>query len=308
MKRRSMGKPLAVVVFLLITWGQAQQWEMRVCADPNNLPYSNRQMQGFENRIAMLLAKELKARLNYFWLPAHHGLARDSYSLQSGACDLFMGVYDAQEPFLTTLAYYQSSYVFAYLETSSLTIKSLDDPVLHSLRIATQTPASPPDLALGNRGLTANLRHYPTDLSESNPLEPIIAALVRREVDVAVVWGPLAGYFAKQQGIKLKLVPVTPEFEPGLFLSMAYSIAIGVRSKDDSLRNLLNLALTRRWEEIQAVLEEYGVPLLPLPKPELSGVDPCFGPCSKALPTEYGGQRMAEKPILQFAHSLRGER
>lgn len=266
-----MGKPLAAGLVLLVSWSLAQQWELRVCADPNNLPYSNRQLQGFENRIAQILAKDLKARLSYFWLPPHHGLARDLYSLQSGACDLFMGVYDGQEPFLTTLAYYQSSYVFAYLEARPLKIESLDDPALRGLRIATQAPGSPPDLALGNRGLIANVRHFPTDLGQPNPLEPIIGALVRREVDLAIVWGPLAGYFAKQQGVKLRLVPVSPQFEPGLFLSMAYAVAIGVRSKDDALRDLLNLALTRRWEEIQAVLKEYGVPLLPLPKPELTG-------------------------------------
>lgn len=262
-------KWLSLLTICLLSQGYAQAWELRVCADPNNLPYSNQRGEGFENRIAEILVGELGGQLSYFWLPPHHSLARDVDSLQTGACDLLMGVYDGQDPFLTTLAYYQSSYVFVYPESSTLKIESLDNPILRTLRIAIQAPGSPPDIALANRGLTNNVHHYPTDLSQANPLKPIFEALANGDVDLAIVWGPVAGYFAQLQSKGLRLVPVTPEFEPGLFVSMVYSIAIGVRAKDESLRNLLNRALVRRWEEIQTVLQQYKVPLLPLPKPEI---------------------------------------
>lgn len=247
--------------------GLAQQWEMRVCAEPYNLPYSNERKEGFQNRIAEILAEDLGATLTYVWLPPHHNLARDVYMLQQGLCDLFIEVYEGQAPFLTTLAYYRSTYVFVYRQDSPVQVQSLDDPVLRGMRIGVQSAGSPPELALAIRGLIGNVRHYYPDFNQPNPLASLIEAVAQGEVDIAIVWGPTAGFFAKQQPVRLEVVPVRPEIELQPFISMVHSVSIGLRQNDESLRDELNRSLARRWDDIQAVLQEYGIPLLPLPKP-----------------------------------------
>ncbi|WP_018461945.1 quinoprotein dehydrogenase-associated putative ABC transporter substrate-binding protein [Thermus oshimai] len=268
--------PVLILLGLLVLGSlgsPAQEWELRVCAEPQNLPYSNQKQEGFENRIAKILAEDLGAQLEYTWLPPSHTLSRDVQLLQQGACDLFMEVYEGQEPFLTTLAYYRSTFVFVYREDSPLQLESLDDPALRRLRIGVQSAASPPELALAIRGLIGNLRHYYPDFNRPDPLAAPVEAVARGEVDVAILWGPTAGFFAKKQPVPLKIVPVQPEIELNPFISMVYSVAIGLRADDEALRDELNRVLVRRWDEIQAVLQEYGVPLLPLPRPawELEG-------------------------------------
>jgi mxaJ protein len=261
---------LAAMLLLGLVWqGEAQEWELPVCADPNNLPYSHQRMEGFENRIAELLAQELGAKLTYVWLPQPRTTIRDAL-MTVGECDLLIGVSDGHEGFLTSLAYYRSTYVFVYREDSPFEVRTLDDPVLKELRIGVQMPGGagvgPGTYALAQRGLIENQVGFVPDQSKPHPLAPVIEAVTEGEVDVAIVWGPVAGYFALQQPVVLELVPVSPEIEPP-FLPMVFSIAMGVRQGDFALRDQVNRALARRWDEIQAILEEYGVPLLPLPKP-----------------------------------------
>lgn len=251
---------------------QAPGWEMRVCADPNNLPYSNREEEGFENRIAEILADELGAELTYVWYPQRMSLIREV--LREGRCDMIIGMVDGQSQVLTTLPYYRSSYVFVYRKDSPFDITSFDDPVLKELDIGVQVASEgspPPNTALANRGLRPNFKGYSVfgDYSQDTPLSPIITAVVEGEVDVAVVWGPVAGYFARKQDVPLEVVPVSPQFEPP-FLPMVFSISVGLRLGDLDFRRLLDRALVKRWDDIQAVLESYGVPLLPLAKPKLS--------------------------------------
>ena len=263
---------ICLLLFLVQGPARAQGWEMRVCAEPNNLPYSNEQEEGFENRIAEMVAQELHAKLTYVWLPQHQSRATVRNMLnRDGECDMIMGITDGHPGFLTSAAYYRTSYAFLYREDSPFEIRSLDDPVLRELRIGVHVQAggsgvSPDIHALVNRGLIRNQVGFTPDYSKPNPLSPIVEAVAERTVDVAIVWGPVAGYFAKQQPIRLKLVPVTPEIDLP-FMPMVFPISIGVRPGDEALRDELNAALARRWDEIQAILEEYGVPLLPLPKP-----------------------------------------
>lgn len=251
---------------------QASGWEMRVCADPNNLPYSDREREGFENRIAAILADELNANLTFVWYPQR--MTMIERALRTGRCDMIMGIVDGHPQVLTTLSYYRSSYVFVYRKDAPFQIKSFDDPVLKDLTIGVQLAgggAPPPNIALTNRGLGANLEGYSIlgDYSEDTPLSPIITAVANGDVDVAVAWGPLAGYFAKHQGVPMAVVPVSPQFEPPGW-PMVFSISIGLRKGDIDLSRLLNRALVKRWDDIHAVLESYGVPLMPLPKPKLS--------------------------------------
>jgi mxaJ protein len=271
LKKVALGS-ICLLLFLAQGPAQAQDWEMRVCAEPNNLPYSNEQEEGFENRIAEIIAHELHAELTYVWLPQYQSRATVRNVLnRDGACDIIMGITDGHPGFLTSAAYYRTSYVFLYREDSPFEVRSLDDPVLRELQIGVHVQVggsgvSPGTHALVSRGLIRNQVGFTPDYSKPNPLLSIVEAVAEGKVDVAIVWGPVAGYFAKQQLIRLELVPVTPEIDLP-FMPMVFPISIGVRPGDEALRDELNAALARRWDEIQAILEEYGVPLLPLPKP-----------------------------------------
>lgn len=248
-------------------------WEMRVCSDPNNMPYSNEQEEGFENRIAEILADELGAELTYVWTPQRFLQVREVF--REGECDVVMGVNDGHPQFMTTLPYYQSTYVFVYKEDSPFEIDSLDDPDLRELSIGVQIGGGeanyiPPAQALANRGLSDNFVGFSIfgDYSQPNPLRPIVAAVENDEIAVATVWGPIGGYFAKEASVPLEVVPVTPQFEPP-FLPMIFSISVGVRVGDVDFADQIDLALTRRWDDIGAVLAEYEIPLIPLPRPSL---------------------------------------
>jgi len=239
-------------------------WELRVCANEDNLPYSNRLQQGFENRVAEILADELKAKLVYVWLPQPHHPEYEVILLRGGNCDLFMGVLDGRDAFITTEAYYRSTYVFVSREDASYDVHSLDDPLLHRLRLGV-VRASPPDLALTNRGIVENVLHY----FAKDPFSAITDAVAAEKIDLGIVWGPIAGYYSKQQLIPLTLTHVTPEVDMP-FLPMVLSMSMGVREQDEALRDLLNRALVIRWKEIQAILNDYGVPLLQLSPPAIS--------------------------------------
>lgn len=258
---------LAFVLLLAgVAQGQIPTWEMAVCADPNSLPFSHQDETGFENRIAEILAEELGAELTYVWWP--QGASMISDKLREGECDMIMGVPDGYRELLTTIAYYRSPYAFIYRADSPFDIQSLDDPVLAELDIGVHRTGIPPHEALINRGLADNvvLQYGDLGYGTNERLARIVEAVANREVDVGLAWGPVAGYYAQQQPAELKVVPVVPEIElPNLFMIM--SMTIGLRPGDHALRDRLNAALTRRWDEIQEVLRDYGVPLSPLPKP-----------------------------------------
>ncbi|WP_018467500.1 quinoprotein dehydrogenase-associated putative ABC transporter substrate-binding protein [Calidithermus timidus] len=244
--------------------GKAQDWELRACADSNGLPYSNQQQQGFDNRIAEVLAQDLGARLSYEWWP--QGASTVQLKLREGSCDVVMSVGEGYQGVLSTIPYYQSSFVLVYREDSPYQIETLDDEVLRQLRIAIETAGIPPFQALANRGLSEKAAILEAVDPDDRTRSPIVEAVARGEVDVAILWGPVAGYFARRQPVKLRVVPISPEFEPPA-LSMVYPVTIGVRAGDEALRDRLNLTIARRWEQIQGILEEYGVPQIPLPKP-----------------------------------------
>lgn len=262
-----------VGLFGLISFGALAQstktsttWEMRVCAAKDNLPYSNKQQQGFENQIISLLAQDLHAKLTYLWLPKLQNAKQNILLLNEGKCDVFLDAKDDSDDFLLTLPYYQTTYFFAYRADAPFKITSLDDPILKKLRIGVMN-VSPPDIALGARGLANNLHHY--SLNPNGPVAQMIDDVVNKKLDVAIVFGPIGGYLAKQQKVKLKLVPVTPQV--GQFgLSMVYPTSMGLRQGDTNLRDLLNQALADKWDDIQKVLKDHNIPLLPLPKPVIS--------------------------------------
>jgi mxaJ protein len=235
---------------------------LRVCADPNNLPFSDAQGGGFENRIAELLANALDARLEYMWWAQRRGYLRNS--LKAGRCDVLIGVPADMEGVLATRPYYRSTYVFVSRTADALQVDSFDDAVLRRLTVGVQIIGddyanTPPAHALGRRGIVSNVRGYPVagDYTRSSPPARIMDAVVRGDVDVAIAWGPLAGYFASRSPVPLSLHPVRTD-EPGL--PLAYDIAMGVRPGDKRLRDELDHAIESHGRAIDAILDAYGIP------------------------------------------------
>jgi mxaJ protein len=239
---------------------------LRVCADPNNLPFSNAREEGFENRLAELVAREMGARVRYTWWAQRRGFIRNT--LKAGTCDLVMGVPSSFELVLATRPYYRSSYVFVQREDAGFTVRSFDDPVLRRLRVGVQLVGddyanTPPAHALGNRGIVENVRGYNVqgDYSQPDPPARIVEAVARGEIDVAVAWGPLAGYFARRQRVPLRVTPVSPQIDLP-FLPMVFDISMGVRRDDPALKDAVERTLRARKGEVERILDEYGIPRL----------------------------------------------
>jgi mxaJ protein len=241
-------------------WGR----ELKVCSDPNNLPFSNRKGEGFENRIAELVAKDLGAKVEYTWWAERRGFFRNT--LKAGLCDVVVGVPTGTEMALPTRPYYRSTYVFVSRKDRGLDVRSFDDPRLKGLKIGVQIIGNdyanaPPAHALAKRGIVGNVVGYTVygNYAEESPPSRIVRAVAKKEVDLAVVWGPLAGYYAKRQGVPLTLMPVSPQVDLP-FLPFVFDIAMGVRRQDKALRDELDAVLERRQKEIAAILDRYGVP------------------------------------------------
>lgn len=237
--------------------------ELRVCADPNNLPYSDEHGGGFENRIAALLAADLGVPLTYTWWAQRRGALRNT--LKAGVCDVVIGVPSSLDLLATTAPYYASSYVFLSKTSRALDIRSFDDPRLRTLRVGVQLVGddyanTPPVHALSRRGISDNVRGYSVlgDYGEEIPAASIVKAVERDEIDVALVWGPLAGYFAREPARGLRIVE-TPAQDGAL--PMRFEISMGTRRQDEQLQAQLEAFLLHRRAEIQALLKRYGVPL-----------------------------------------------
>jgi len=237
---------------------------LRVCADPNNLPFSNQRGEGFENKIAELLAQDLGERVEYTWWAQRRGFFRNT--LKAGACDVVMGVPSGFEMALTTRPYYRSTYVFLSRKDRRLNVTSFDDPVLRKLRIGVQIIGddqsnAPPAHALTRRNIVDNVRGYTLygDYSQHDPPARIVDAVAKGDIDLAIVWGPLAGYFARQSRVPLAVVPVSPEIDQP-FLPFVFDISMGVRRGDQDLRDQVEQVLEKRRAEIDRILSDYRVP------------------------------------------------
>jgi mxaJ protein len=238
---------------------------LRVCADPNNLPFSNLDGEGFENRIAQLVARDLRRPLTYFWSPQRRGFIRNT--LDAGRCDLVVGVPAQFTPLQTTRPYYRSSYAFVMRRDRRLHVRSFDDPRLRDLTIGVQITGDdynnpPAAQALASRHIIENVRGFPVygDYSQPDPQRGLVDAVADRRIDVAVMWGPLAGFYARRQPVAIDVVPVSPERD-GQALVFAFDIAMGVRRDDRALRPALDAIIVRRRAEIRRILTSFGVPL-----------------------------------------------
>lgn len=239
---------------------------LRVCADPNNLPFSNEQGEGFENRIASLLAEELHVPVSYTWWAQRRGFIRNT--LRAGRCDVVIGIPRGDDMVLTTRPYYRSSYVFVWRKDRHYGIRSFDDPRLKKLKVGVHVigddyNALPPGIALARRGIVKNVVGYSIygDYSRPNPPSELIRAVADGKVDVAIAWGPLAGYYATRERAPLEIAPVSQRMAvPGM--PFDYAISMGVRRGDSTLARTIDEVLAKRQNDIERILRSYGTPLV----------------------------------------------
>ncbi len=230
------------------------------------MPFSNEKLQGFENRIADLIAKDLGATVHYTWWGQRRGFIRNTMNatLESGRCDVVMGVPDKYDLVRTTRPYYRSTYVFVYRKDKGLALKSLDDAALKTLKIGVHLLGDdytnpPPVHELGKRHVVDNVEGFSTFYSAENPPSTIVDAVASGKIDVAIVWGPVAGYFAARQRVPMTLVPI-PSGKGDL--PFAFDIAMGVKAGNPALSARVQDVLDRRRADIAQILKTYGVPVL----------------------------------------------
>jgi quinoprotein dehydrogenase-associated probable ABC transporter substrate-binding protein len=232
--------------------------DLRVCADPNNLPFSNEKEEGFENKIARVLADELKLPVSYVFFPQVIGFVRNT--LRARACDLIMGTATGDDLVQTTNPYYYSSYVAVYPAGKGFAFLDFDDPKLKMMRIGI-IGATPPANLLVQHDLMANAKPYAlmVDTRYESPAHQMLKDLAKGDIDIGLLWGPIAGYYIKHETLPLAIA-VLPN-EPGM-PRMDYHIAMGVRVNEPEWRRRINAAIVKRGTDITAILRDYGIPLL----------------------------------------------
>lgn len=237
---------------------------LRVCADPNNLPFSNHAGQGFENKLAQMLGAWMHKPVDFTWEAQRKQFLRDT--LDANKCDVVMALPTEDKEELTTDPYYRSTYALVYRANAPYQLKSLDDPRLRKLEIGVHAIGDdwadlPSGTVLAHRGIVRNVHVYKlySDYSRPNPSADLMEAVAKGDVDVAIAWGPLAGYFATREPVKLTVVPIT---HAHAILPFEFSISMAVRHGDDKLRDQLNTFLREKHGAIQALLAQYGVPQL----------------------------------------------
>jgi mxaJ protein len=235
--------------------------EFKVCADPDNMPYSNLKQEGFEDKIAALLAKDLGKPLAFSYAYNRQGFLRNT--INAKRCDIIMGVPPDFDPLRTSKPYYRSGHVFVYRKDSGYNITNWDSPDLKKgiIGIIGQSPATIP---LNDHNLMANARPYRMQRDLNLPPSFLIDDLAKGDIDVAIVWGPIAGYFAKQSKVPLVVMPI-PEYEKENAKGKEYwNISVGVRKKDKERMALIQGALDRNQDKILKILDEYGIPHVPV--------------------------------------------
>ena len=233
--------------------------ELRVCADPDNLPFSDERRAGFENRVADIVADAMHARVVYAWHPVTRGWVRKT--LGAGLCDVLLSVPDGLEDVDSTVPYYASVYAFVQ-RADTAPVTSLDDARLRSMRVAVplvpdDLVASPPGYALASRAIVANVEGYA--VTQQHAAEHAVHDVARGALDVAIVWGPQAGYFARRESPRLDVSPL-PSVDPRTSLPLSFVMSMGVKPGNAALKHELDRAIEARRAEIDRVLVEFAVP------------------------------------------------
>ncbi len=249
--------------------GEAQRvddgTEFKVCADPENMPYSNNKGEGFENKIAELLAKDLGLKLTYLYWYDRMGFYRNT--INAKRCDVIMGTTADNDVVRTSKPYYRSGHVYVWRKESNYNITDWDSPDLKKgvIGVVGQSPATIP---MNDKGLIANARPYRQQRDLHLPPSYLIDDLAKKEIDIAVAWGPIGGYFAKNNKVPME-VRIIPEYVNDNVISAAkgkefWNISVGVRKKDKERMAKIDAALERNKDKIEQILNEYGVPHVPV--------------------------------------------
>ena len=231
---------------------------LRVCADPGNLPFSNEKGEGFENRIADLLAARLGKQVDYTWFPQVTGFVRNT--LGAHKCDLIIGFPQGDEIVQNTNPYYRTTYALVVRPGELDGIDTLSDPRLADARIGV-VAGTPPGDHLVRRGLIDQVHSYPllVDTRVDSAARTMVNDLEAGTIDVGILWGPLAAYYARTIDPPLTVVPLLEEPDRP---RLVYNITMGVRASDQEWKRSVNRLIRENQEEIDAILLEYGVPLL----------------------------------------------
>jgi len=245
-----------------------------VCADPSNMPFSNDKREGFENKIAALFGEKLGVPVEYYWYPEQMGFGRGTLKRWIAdenryACDLVISVGSGFDVGKTTLPYYRSTYAFAYLEGQGLDgvntpadLANLPEDKRSKLRIGVFTGSPAGDWVIKN-GMITQIVSYRAQSGgfDSDPSDMVTEDLVNGDVDIAMIWGPIAGYYAKQESdADIKVVP----FSRKDGTTFDFPVSMAVRYGNDAWLERVQQLIDDNHEEIVAILEDYGVPLVPL--------------------------------------------
>ncbi len=232
---------------------------LRVCSDPANMPFSNTAGEGFENKIAELIAKDLNVPVAYTWYPMATGFVRQT--LRAGRCDIIIGYAQGDELVQNTNHYYRSAWAIVFKKGVGLDgLANLDDERLKGKKIGI-VAGSPPADVLASNGLIGNSRPYPlvVDRRFESPSEKMVQDLEKGEIDAGILWGPIGGYYAKRSATPMTVQPLVKETKGP---REAYRITFGVRPNDQEWKRELNTLIKKNQAQINAILLEYGVPLL----------------------------------------------
>ena len=242
--------------------------ELRICADPGDLPFSSKNGEGFENKIAQLIGQDLGVPVNYVWFPQVVGFVRNT--LRAHQCDLVMGTVSGDPIMDTTNPYYHSGYMIVTRNDGGITAHSLADPSLADKKIGIIAATPPTDLLL-KHGLMPHVTSYAlaVDTRYASPPRALLQDIVDRKIDVGLVWGPVAGYYIKHD--KLPLTAAFLDSEEGS-PRLDFRISMGVRANEPEWRRRINQAIQHHQADISRILAEYGIPQLdeqnhPIPLP-----------------------------------------
>ena len=234
------------------------QTELRVCADPHDLPFSNEQQEGFENKIAALVAHDLGLKLSYTWFPDSQGFVRAT--LMQHRCDVIMGTVAGVEDMATTDSYYHTGYVMITRQADNVTTDKVSDWHLAARRFGI-VGATPPTNLIVQHNLMDQTSIYDlmVDTRVRQPAHQLVQDVAAGHVDVGLVWGPIAGYYNKVDHDNLRITFLNPEDAK---VRLDYHIAMGVRPGDVEFRRRLNKVIAREQPQILAILHDYDIPLL----------------------------------------------
>jgi mxaJ protein len=263
LKLCTLAAAMLVGAILIIAQPASAQGTLRVCADPNYMPYSDRAQEGFENKIALAVARYLGDKISYTWSTQRGPGGWDEFihdTLNAGKCDLIVNVPYASQAVLTTQPYYVSSYVFVFDKSKNYDIQSLDSPDLQRLKIGYETDTPPQD-GLKVRGILSG--QVPFDVAGTEGQSPavILDAVRSGRIQVGITWEPAVGYYLKNGYSRLSVVPLPNSRQRGVPEQYIFPMSMGVRHGNEALHKQLERVVAAHQPQLVAILDQFGVKL-----------------------------------------------